>query len=393
MKLKWIHYGSQYVDDEDINEVLGVLRSDFLSSGPKIKAFEEKILEHTGAQYCAAVANGTAALHLAVKALDINKRKTGITSPITFVASANTFIYNGLKPDFADIDEKTYCMDPAELGKRINNDTAVIIPVHFAGQPCDMEAIRKIAPGGVYIVEDAAHAIGSKYENGKPVGCCCYSDMTIFSFHPVKTITTGEGGAITTNDKAFYEKLVMLRNHGLTKDASKFKVHHSSFIDHHSESPGPWYYEMQELGFNYRLTDIQAALGLGQLRKLERFIKRRREIISIYSEAFKDLEWLTTPYERPGVFGALHLYVIKIDFDRIGKSRTQVMTELKEKAIGTQVHYIPVHLQPYYRENFGFKEGDYPRAEQYYRQCLSIPLYPRMTDDDINRVIDTIKNL
>ncbi|NIM17529.1 MAG: UDP-4-amino-4,6-dideoxy-N-acetyl-beta-L-altrosamine transaminase [Candidatus Aminicenantes bacterium] len=387
MKLKWIHYGSQYVDEEDINEVLGVLRSDFLSSGPKIKEFEERILEHTGAQYCAAVANGTAALHLAVKALDIDKRKTGITSPITFIASANTFIYNSLKPDFADIDEKTYCMDPVELGKRINNNTAVIIPVHFAGQPCDMEAIRKVSPKNVYIIEDAAHAIGSKYENGKPVGCCCYSDMTIFSFHPVKTITTGEGGAITTNDKALYEKLVMLRNHGLTKDQDKFKVQGSTF------NVGPWYYEMQELGYNYRITDIQAALGLGQLRKLERFIKRRREIISFYNEAFKDLEWLTTPYERPGVFGALHLYVIKIDFDRIGKTRTQVMTELKEKAIGTQVHYIPVHLQPYYREHFGFKEGDYPKAEQYYRQCLSIPLYPKMTDEDINRVINAIKNL
>jgi UDP-4-amino-4,6-dideoxy-N-acetyl-beta-L-altrosamine transaminase len=383
MKLNWIHYGSQYVDDEDINEVLGVLRSDFLSSGPKIREFEEKILEHTGARYCAAVANGTAALHLAVTALDIDQGKTGITSPITFVASANTFIYNGLKADFADIDEKTYCMDPAGLEKKIDNDTAVIIPVHFAGQPCDMGAIRKIAPKNVYMIEDAAHAIGSKYKNGKPVGCCCYSDMTIFSFHPVKTITTGEGGAITTNDKALYEKLLRLRNHGLTRDAAKFKVHHP-------ESPGPWYYEMQELGFNYRLTDIQAALGLGQLRKLPRFIKRRREIISAYHEAFKNLEWITVPYERPGVFAALHLYVIKIDFDRIGKTRTQVMTELKEKSIGTQVHYIPVHLQPYYREHFGFSEGDYPRAEQYYRQCLSIPLYPKMTDEDINRVIAAI---
>ncbi len=386
MKLKWIHYGSQYVDDEDINEVLGVLRSDFLSSGPKIGEFEEKILEHTGARYCVAAANGTAALHLAVTALDIDQGKTGITSPITFVASANAFIYNGLKADFADIDEKTYCMDPAELEKKIDNDTAVIIPVHFAGQPCDMGALRKITPKNVYMIEDAAHAIGSKHENGKPVGCCCYSDMTIFSFHPVKTITTGEGGAITTNDKALYEKLLRLRNHGLTRDAAKFKVHHP-------ESPGPWYYEMQELGYNYRLTDMQAALGLGQLRKLPRFIKRRREIISAYNEAFKNLEWLTVPYERPGVFAALHLYVIKIDFDRIGKTRTQVMTELKEKFIGTQVHYIPVHLQPYYREHFGFKEGDYPKAEQYYGQCLSIPLYPKMTDEDVNRVIAAIFKL
>jgi UDP-4-amino-4,6-dideoxy-N-acetyl-beta-L-altrosamine transaminase len=386
MNTKWLHYGSQYVDDDDINEVLGVLRSDFLSSGPKIKEFEDRILEHTGAQYCAAVSSGTAALHLAVKALDIAEGKTGITSPITFVASSNSFIYNGLKPDFADIDEKTYCISPAQLGKKIAAGTAVIIPVHFTGQPCEMEAIRKITPKDIYIIEDAAHAIGSKYENGKLVGSCCYSDMTVFSFHPVKTITTAEGGAITTNNKSLYEKLTMLRNHGLTRDTSKFKFHPS-------EPPGPWYYEMQELGFNYRLTDIQAALGVAQLKKLDRFIKRRREIISFYNKAFKDLEWLTPPFERSGVFGALHLYVIKIDFSGIGKTRTQVMAELKEKGIGTQVHYIPVHLQPYYRENYGFKPGDFPKAEQYYEQCLSIPLYPKMEDEDVNRVIDAIKKL
>ena len=341
----------------------------------------------TGARYCVAVSSGTAALHLAVKALEIEAGKEGITSPITFAASANSFLYNNLKPVFADIDDKTYCLDPRELEKKINKNTRVIIPVHFAGQPAEMKEIYEIAKKqGIFIIEDAAHAIGSKFADGSPVGACKYSHMTAFSFHPVKTITTGEGGAITTNDKALYEKLLMLRNHGLTKDHAKFRCQPGD-----SKLTGPWYHEMQELGFNYRMTDIQAALGIGQLRKLAGFIKRRREIIAKYNEAFKDLEWLTIPYERPGVFSALHLYVIKIDFQRIEKTRAQVMAELKENAINTQVHYIPVHLHPYYRENFGFKEGDFPKGEAYYRQCLSIPLYPKMTDDDVQRVIDCLR--
>lgn len=293
-----------------------------------------------------------------------------------------------MKPDFADIHEKTFCLDPAELENNIKPDTAVVLPVHFAGQPAEMKKISEIArKHGMFIIEDAAHAIGSKYENNQPVGSCCYSEMTVFSFHPVKTITTGEGGAITTNDKTLYEKLIMLRNHGLTKDPHKLKAQSSS------PDVGPWYYEMQELGYNYRMTDIQAALGIGQLKKMDRFIKRRREIITRYNEAFKNLEWLTLQYERPGVFSALHLYVIRIDFERIGKTRTQVMNELKAKAIGTQVHYIPVHYQPYYQEHFGFKKGDYPKTEYYYQQCLSIPLFPKMTDDDVQRVIDAIEEL
>ena len=238
----------------------------------------------------------------------------------------------------------------------------------------------------IFIIEDAAHAVGSRYENGQLVGSCCYSDLTIFSFHPVKTITTGEGGAITTNDRVIYEKILLLRNHGLTRNPARFKNPHSSL-------PGPWYYEMQELGYNYRMTDIQAALGIGQLNKLEGFIRRRKEIIARYNEELKHLEWLTIPYQRPGVVPVLHLYVVLIDFARIGKTREQVMAELKANGIGTQVHYIPVHLHPYYRENWGFKPGDYPRAERYYQQCLSIPLYPKMTDDDVQRVIDAIMAL
>ena len=261
----------------------------------------------------------------------------------------------------------------------------MLIPVHFAGQPAPMREIYEIAQKkGIFIIEDASHAIGSRYENGKNVGSCCYSDIAVFSFHPVKTIATGEGGAVTTNDKELYERLVLLRNHGITKDPGKLKL---------QDSTGPWYYEMQELGFNYRITDIQAALGISQLKKLDEFVRRRKEIIAMYNQALANIPWLTTPYERPGVFSAFHLYVIKIDFKQIDKTRTQVMQELKGKGIGTQVHYIPVHLQPYYRENWGFKPGDYPKAEKYYDQCLSIPLYPKMTDEDVRRVVVAIKNL
>lgn len=380
----FLGYGKQWLDDDDIKAVINVLKSDFITQGPEVGRFEKNLADYVGAAYAVAVANGTAALHLAVKALNLDKGQEGITTPITFAASSNCFLYNGLIPDFADIDENTYCMNPAELEKQITPETKVVIPVHLAGQPADMETIAGIAKNkDIYVIEDAAHAIGSKYANGKMVGSCCWSDMATFSFHPVKTIATGEGGAITTNDKDLYERLVMLRNHGITKQASKLKIQDPQLT-------GPWYYEMQDLGFNYRMTDMQAALGSSQLKKIEGFVKRRREIVKTYNKAFKDVSWLTTPYEREGVFSAFHLYVLKIDFQQIGKTRTQVMLELKEKGIGTQVHYIPVHLQPYYRELFGFKEGDFPKAEHYYQLCLSIPLFPKMTGDDIERVIKAI---
>jgi UDP-4-amino-4,6-dideoxy-N-acetyl-beta-L-altrosamine transaminase len=381
---EFINYGKQWIEDVEIKEVMDVLTSDFLSSGPKIKEFEERMQTYTGARYCAAVSSGTAGLHLAVQALDIIPGKQGITSPITFIATSNSLIYNNLKPNFADIIEETFCLDPLEFEKQINKDTAVVLPVHFAGQPAEMEKIHQIArKHNIFIIEDAAHAIGSKFENNQPVGSCCFSDMTVFSFHPVKTITTGEGGAITTNDKNLYEKLILLRNHGMTKDPRRLK----------SQNVGPWYYEMQELGYNYRITDIQAALGIGQLKRMDSFIKRRREITARYNKAFQDISWLTVPYERPGIFSTLHLYIIKIDFEHIKKTRAQVMEELKTKGIGTQVHYIPVHFQPYYRDRFGFKPDEYPKAEHYYQQCLSIPLFPKMTEDDIQRVIDGVSEL
>lgn len=390
----FLNYGKQWINDDDIYAVVETLKSDFLTQGPKVKEFEDAICEYTGAKYCVAVANGTAALHIAVASLEIEKGKEGITSPNTFMATSNSMIYNGLKPVFADIDKKTYCIDPEKIKGNITENTRLIIPVHFAGQPCDMQQIYQIATSHepramsqqLFIIEDAAHAIGSRYKDGSKVGNCKYSDITIFSFHPVKTITTGEGGAITTNNKELYERLLLLRNHGITKDNSKLSIKHSTLNE-------PWYHEMQILGFNYRITDIQASLGISQLKKLDKFVTRRREIVSKYNNAFKDIDWLTIPYEKPDVYSAFHLYVLQIDFDKIGKSRKQVMEELRLKNIGTQVHYIPVHTQPYYQINYGYKWGDYPIAEDYYEKALSIPLYPKMTDNDVEYVIENILEL
>lgn len=378
----FISYGKQWITDDDINAVVTTLKSDYLTQGPAVTEFEKIICDYTGASYCVAVSNATAALHIAVKALDIESGKEGITSPNTFVASSNCFIYNGLKPVFADIDPATYNIDPEEIKKRISSNTKVLIPVHFAGRPCDMEKIKNIADDkGLYIIEDAAHAIGSDYPDGSRVGNCKYSDMTVFSFHPVKTITTGEGGAITTNSKELYDKLVMLRSHGITRDPGVV-----------IENPGPWYYEMHDCGYNYRLTDIQSALGVSQMKRLDEFKEKRNEIIRKYNQALSGLDWITTPLNESPDF-CFHLYVVQIDFEKLGKTRAEVMEELKKKNIGTQVHYIPVHTQPYYRESFGYNWGDYPAAESYYRKALSLPLYPLMTDDDTEYVIKSVTEL
>ena len=382
-----ISYGRQWIDEDDIQAVVEVLKGDFLTQGPKIEEFEKNICDYVGSKYCVAVSNGTAALHLAVASLEIEPGKKGITSPITFMASPNAMVYNDIRPDFVDIDAETYCLDHLKVEEKIDRDTRLIIPVHFAGQPCDMGSLYEIAQDNkLFIVEDAAHAIGSKYSDGTPVGKCKYSDLSTFSFHPVKTITTGEGGAITTNNKDLYEKLLLLRSHGITKDNSKFQIENLKVL-------GPWYHEMQLLGYNYRLTDIQAGLGISQLKKLDRFVQRRREIVRKYNDEFKSIDWLKIPFEKPDVYSAFHLYVLQIDFSKIGKSRKKVMEELQNKKIGTQVHYIPVHTQPYYRMNFGTNWSDFPIAENYYQKALSIPLYPRMTDEDVNYVIQSIKGL
>ena len=378
----FIGYGKQWIEQDDIDSVVDVLKSDLLTQGPYVEKFEKEICNYTGAEYCVAVANATAALHLAVKALGIESGREGITSPNTFVSSSNSLIYNNLFPVFADIEYDSYNIDPEKVIEKITDNTKIIIPVHFAGRPCKMERISEITgEKNIFIIEDASHAIGSEYPDGKKVGCCKYSDMTVFSFHPVKTITTGEGGAITTNSCELYEKLCLLRSHGITKDKNKL-----------INNPGPWYYEMQDLGFNYRITDIQAALGISQLRKLGFYKQRRNEIIKKYNESFSEVDWIDTPLSDGGNY-CFHLYTILIDFNKIGKTRNEVMELLRKQNIGTQVHYIPVHIQPYYQKSFGYKEGDYPVSEKYYEKTLSIPLYPHMSNEDINYVIDKIKEV
>ena len=378
----FINYGRQSIYEDDIAYVVEALRSDFLTQGPRVAEFEKTICEYTGAKYCVALANATAGLHIAVAALDVENGCEGITSPITFVASSNALVYNGLKPVFADIDAETGNIDPAEIRKKCTAKTQVLIPVHFAGRPCRMQEIASLASEKkLRVIEDAAHAIGSAYSDGGKVGNCQHSDMTVFSFHPVKTITTGEGGAITTNNKELYDKLVMLRSHGITKDPDLL-----------SENPGPWFYEMQSLGFNYRMTDLQAALGISQLAKLEHFKARRNEIIRLYNDALGHIEGISIPPEDDND-SCFHLYVIRIDFKKLGITRKEAMNMLREKGIGTQVHYIPVHTQPYYRKKFGYGWGDLPISENYYSQILSLPLYPAMSDDDVERVISVIKKL
>lgn len=388
----FIGYGKQSIGQEEIDAVTTVLRSDALTQGAKVGEFEQAICDYTGAKYCLAVSSGTAALHLAVASLSLKADTAiaGITSPLTFMATSNSLLYSGLKPQFCDIDESTLLIDPKKIAEQLKPETQVILPVHFSGRSCDMHAIQKIASAHsrsagskVWIIEDAAHAIGSEYADGSKIGACRYSDITIFSFHPVKTITTGEGGAITTNDKALYEKLLMLRNHGIERNP-----------DNMLDYQGAWYHEMQHLGFNYRMTDIQAALGIVQLSKLDRFVARRAQLAEAYQNALQNIPYLGLPnISDIAKTTCWHLYVLQIDFDKLKKTRQQVMHELRAKGVGSQVHYFPVHLQPYYRDHFGFKLGDMPVAEAYYEKALSIPLYPAMTDSDQRRVIEALCSL
>lgn len=376
----FIPYGTQWIDDDDIAAVVSVLKNGFLTQGPKITEFETAIAQKVGAKFCVVFCNATGALHCAVNALNIPKGKQGITSPNTFVASANCLPYNQLIPVFADIDPKTFNITAESIQQKINVDTAVIIPVHFAGQPCDMQSIGALAQKhGIPVIEDAAHAIGSQYPDGSMVGSCSNSVMTIFSFHPVKTMTTGEGGAITTNDETIYKKLLLLRSHGITKDSACL-----------SQNPGPWYYEQQDLGYNYRITDMQCALGISQLSKLDRFKELRREIINRYNNAFRDIPNIQIPFESPGLSSCFHLYTVQIDFKAIGKTRQQVMKELAEQGVGSQVLYIPVYTHPWYQQTYGYSKGMCPNAELYYENALSLPLFPKMSLSDIETVIQKI---
>ena len=372
-----IPYGRQWVDASDIREVIKVLKSDWLTQGSKIEEFEDALCKYNGVKYAVAVSNGTAALHIACLAADIKRGDEVITSPITFVASANSILYCGGKPVFADIQKDTVNIDPEEIKKKINPNTRAIIPVHFAGHPCDLEEIKEIAEKhNLLIIEDASHALGAEYKNSK-IGSCKYSDMTIFSFHPVKHITTGEGGAVLTNQKDLYQRLLLFRNHGITKEKEKM----NKFDD-------PWYYEMHELGFNYRMTDFQCALGISQFKKLEKFIERRRELVSIYNKELSKIDKIILPVEKPYVKSSWHIYYIRL---KDASKRRLVFEELKKSNIGVQVHYIPVYLQPYYQKNFGYKAGDYPKAEDYYQSTITLPLYPKMMNSEIQYVINILK--
>ena len=382
-----IPYGRQSINQDDINDVVSVLKSEFLTQGPIVPVFEQAIAEYCQAKYAVAVCNATAALHLACLALNVGNGDIVWTSPNTFVASANCALYCGAKIDFVDIDPQTYNLsidkltEKLEFAEKNNLLPKVIIPVHFAGQSCEMKEIHKLSiKYGFSIIEDASHAIGAEYF-GKKIGSCFYSDITIFSFHPVKIMTTGEGGMALTNNASLANKIKLLRSAGITKDPSLMTV----------KSHGSWYYQQLELGYNYRITDIQAALGLSQLNRLEKFIHRRREIAESYSNLLNDLP-VQLPVQHPDTFSSWHLYVICLKLDKIKKSKKDIFDNLRELGIGVQTHYIPVHSQPFY-QNLGFKTGDFPQSEHYYQEAITLPLFFDMTEKEVEYVVNTVKEI
>ncbi|MCW8914454.1 MAG: UDP-4-amino-4,6-dideoxy-N-acetyl-beta-L-altrosamine transaminase [Magnetovibrio sp.] len=392
-KSQFLSYGRHFVDADDRKAVDTVLRGDWLTQGDTIARFEATLAEAVGAKYAVAVSNGTAGLHLACLAAGLDKNDRSLTSALTFVASANAGLYCAAQSDVGDIDPQTLCLsaDAVKSAVAKHANTKVIIPVHFAGLSADVKAIRAAAPDAL-IVEDACHALGGQDADGNNVGSCAYSDMVVFSFHPVKPITTAEGGAITTNDKGLYQKLMKLRSHGIERDVPQL-MEPDQGMD--GGECAPWYYEQQMLGFNYRLTDIQAALGLSQLSKLDRFTQRRREIVKRYDQAFADVNYIKTaqnlPHQRSS--SAHHLYLGLFDYMALGLTRTQVMQRLRKRNIGTQVHYIPVYRQPYHKQRLGDVADQFPNTEEYYAQALSLPIFPNMSDDDVERVITAVKEL
>ena len=377
---KSIPYGRQWIDDEDIQAVVNVLKGDFLTTGPKVSEFEERLAEYTGAKYAVAFSNGTAALHGACFAAGIGEGDEVITTPITFAASANCALYVGARPVFADICSDTYNIDPSEIVNKVTSKTKAIIPVDFTGQPCDFDRIMEIAKKyNLIVIEDAAHSIGSTYK-GRKVGSI--ADMTTFSFHPVKTITTGEGGAVTTNSQEFYEKLIFFRSHGITRDEDKLI----------NRQEGAWFYEQQLLGYNYRLTDIQAALGISQLKKLDKFINIRREFAQQYSDAFKGEEGIIIPYQSSDGNSAWHIYVVQLDTEKVSIGRKEFFNILQERGIRANVHYIPVYYNPYYQK-LGYKKGICPKAEALYERIITLPLFAKLEQNEIDYVIETTRSI
>ena len=375
--MRSVPYATQWIDEADINAVAAALRSPGLTQGPKIKEFEEKVAAYCGAKYGVALNSGTSALHAACFAAGISAGDEVITAPITFVASANCILYCGGQPVFADVEPETVNILPEKIAASINSKTKAIIPVHFAGNPVDLKEISRLAKAkGLMVIEDAAHALGAEYE-GKKIGSGVYSDLTCLSYHAVKHITTGEGGMVLTNNKSFYERLMMFRTHGITREKSVLT----------KPDEGDWYYEMHHLGFNYRLTDFQAALGIKQLEKLDKFVKRRQEIVIQYERALAGLAGVKTIKVKPGRASSWHIYPVVVS-----DKRKEIFEQLRSKGIGVNVHYLPVYLQPYYRQ-LGYQPGLCPNAEAYYHGAITLPLFPKMSDEDVTYVIDTFKQV
>jgi len=380
-----IPYGRQSISNEDINSVVKVLQSDYLTQGNSVPIFESKLSSYVGAKYAVATSNGTSALHIACLALGLDSNDYLWTTPISFVASANCGLYCGAKVDFVDINPSTYNIDIDKLSyklreaKKENKLPSIIVVVHFSGLSCDMDKIKELSTEYEFkIIEDACHALGGSYKNNK-IGSCSYSDVTVFSFHPVKIITTGEGGMATTNNKSYADNMRLLRSHGITRD-----------VNNDNKKNKPWYYEQVSLGFNYRMSDIQAALGVSQLGKIDSFIEKRNQIFSKYIDLLSSTD-IQLPFTGKDYYSANHLFVIRIKLDKTNRKHYEVFKYLLDNNIGANLHYIPIYRQPYYN-SFGYKKTDFPESEKYYKEAITLPIYPELRDDEVEYIVDMLKN-
>jgi UDP-4-amino-4,6-dideoxy-N-acetyl-beta-L-altrosamine transaminase len=387
---RFLSYGRHLVDDDDVAAVVEVLRGEMLTTGPMVERFERAVAERVGARHAVAVNSATSGLHIACLAARIGAGSETVTAPITFVASANCVRLCGGSVHLADIDRNSLSLSPTALKRTLAAYPAVkaVMPVHFGGLASHAAELRKIA-GSRLLIEDAAHSFGGYYEDGRPVGSGAYADMSVFSFHPVKPITTGEGGAVVTNDNELARLLRLFRSHGIEREPARLV----GLADEGTDTPPPWYYEQQELGLNYRLTDLGAALGVSQIKKLDRYLARRREIAMHYDEQWRGLPHLAIPQSAPGerARSGLHLYVVRFDYAGLGMTRQAVMDELRKSGVGSQVHYIPVYRQPYHSD--GIDRAAFPESEAYYRECLSIPLHPGLTETEVERVVGAVRTL